>query len=178
LNTTLNLVIVSHTVCVHVKSSKKFLERARWYPVPYDRALVLRTLETHTSSTCLRLYHAEFGRSRSNSMGSQNWDTLSPAPLKMRAYLIPRNTPFPTRYHSKFGRSAQTVWVSVGSQKFEGAWSPLPMDGACLTYDHPSFPSCVTLPNLVVVGQTVWASEDIPKILGTLGIHPSRWERV
>ena len=58
------------------------------------------------------------------------------------------------------------------SQKIWGLWSPSPAIGAVadLLKRHPS--PCVTMPNVVTLGQTIWAYIWGPKILEAAGPRP------
>ena len=105
-----NLVVVSHTVCVHV--GPKIREMLR--PHPKDEGVAV-PLETRSYPT---RYHIKFGRSMSNRLGvdmgyQQFWRTLSPTlsmgslgdPLEWIYATTPRiNTP-------NFVALGQTIWA-------------------------------------------------------------------
>jgi len=51
--------------------------------------------------------------------------------------------------------AGQTVWASVGSEKFQGPWAPAALGQ---TPRKTPLPTGVAAANLFLVGQTVWAS--------------------
>ena len=126
-------------------------------------------------------YLVEFGRSRSNrvglSRGSQKFGDAGPL-LLSRGCLNPEEYAPPSLcYHAEFGRSrSNRVGLSRGSQKFGDA-GPLILSRGVWTRRNTPLPHCVTtypllycgvtMKNLVALGQTVWASVGIPKILET-----------
>jgi len=60
-------------------------------------------------------------------------------------------------------------------QKFGDAGAPPHWDGGVADpTDTRSYPTYVTLSNLIGVGQTVWVQVGVPKILRTLGLRPLR----
>jgi len=69
----------------------------------------------------------------------------------------PRNMLLHIYYHTKFGHCSvgQTVWAEVGSQKFGRHWGPTPLDGGRGDPQKHASPSCITMPILVILGQTI-----------------------
>ena len=70
-----------------------------------------------------------------------------------------KNFPFVMHHHAKFDCCVSChVDVCKRSQKFGGApyWVPCDRDHAWLCWNMP-FPTCVTIPYLVALGQTAWA---------------------
>jgi len=78
------------------------------------------------------------------------------SPLAM-GHDSPRNMWLPTCYHAKFGHSRSNCMCIRRAQKVWGCWSSTPVIGVWLSPWKYVPPRRVTVPNLVVLGQTIRA---------------------
>jgi len=142
-----NLVVVSHTVCAHVRESHKFWRR---WALPFWYGAWLTPANTVLLHVC---YHTKCGRSRSNRFGAEMGcqkllGMLGPRfrgqgcgwPLETRSY------PHVLPYH---------LGARIGSQNPWGRWSCSLGIGTWLTLEIFGSSTCIAVPNLGILGQTI-----------------------
>jgi len=143
-----NLVVVSHTVCAHVRESHKFW--GRW-ALPFWYGTWLTPANTVLLHVC---YHTKCGRSRSNRFGAEMGcqkllGMLGPRfrgqgcgwPLETRSYPTRVTVSFRRTYRvSKPWRTLEPCSLGIGT------WLTLEIFGSS---------TCIAVPNLGILGQTI-----------------------